>query len=74
MKRHLMPCLIGIAVAIGVMLLLGRNTGTLGFGAVVLLCPLMMLLMMLLMSGVMGGMRGHGSQPEDDREDDSARV
>jgi peptidoglycan/LPS O-acetylase OafA/YrhL len=51
MKRHLLPCAAAVAVAVLVLLVLGIDAGTLGVGAVLLLCPLMMLGMMAMMGG-----------------------
>jgi Flp pilus assembly protein TadB len=46
---HYGHCLIGVALAVIVLIALGVSAGTLGFLAVVLLCPLMMFVMMRMM-------------------------
>ena len=42
-------CLVGVGLAVVLLLALGVSTSTLGFLAVVALCPLMMLVMMKTM-------------------------
>jgi hypothetical protein len=62
-KRNYGLYAVAVAIAVVGALALGVPVGTLGFLAVVLVCPLMMLFMMRGMHG------GHGQNPtgEDDR-------
>jgi hypothetical protein len=46
---HYGHCLVGVGLAVVLLLALGVSTSTLGFLAVVALCPLMMLVMMKTM-------------------------
>ena len=63
-RDHLTHCLVGVAVAAGVLLLLGVRAGTLLSLGVALACPLMMVLMMRGMMAA-GGHGAHpGGQPE----------
>ena len=48
-KLHYGQCLIGVVLAVIVLIALGVSTSTLGFLAVVLICPLMMFVMMRTM-------------------------
>jgi hypothetical protein len=48
---HYGHCLIGVALGVILLIAFGVSAGTLGFLAVVLLCPLMMLVMMRMMMG-----------------------
>jgi hypothetical protein len=76
MKRHLVPCLVGLAAAVAVLVLLGGDAGTVGFIAVALLCPLMMLVMMgTMMRGAHGSGRhdSGASSPADTRSDEGVR-
>ncbi len=52
-SNHLTYCLVGIAAAVGLLVVFGVQPGTLAYLAAVLACPLMMVL-------VMRGMRGGG--------------
>jgi hypothetical protein len=67
-RQHLVPCVAVLLVAAAVLLLLGVNAGTVGFAAIALLCPVMMVGMMAMMGG---GMMGHG---RDDRDRDHTDV
>lgn len=62
---HYGYCLIGVALAVIVLIALGVSTSTLGFLAVVLLCPLMMLVMMRTM---MSDNNKSSSDPVEDDE------
>jgi hypothetical protein len=53
-SNHLTHCLVGIAAAVGLLVVFGVQAGTLVYLAAVLACPLMMVLMMRGMVG------GHG--------------
>ena len=48
-RRHMLPCLLGIAVAVVVLLAFGFNGFGVGTAAILLICPLMMFGMMLFM-------------------------
>lgn len=50
-KSHLAPCVVGVALAVAVFIALGGSASSLGFLAVVLACPLMMIVMMRMMMG-----------------------
>lgn len=54
-------CLLGVAAAVTLLLALGLQASTLGFLAVVLVCPLMMFAMMHILMGD----RAAQSRPED---------
>jgi hypothetical protein len=62
MKRsHLIPCLVAVVVAAAVLVAFG--SGGLGFAAILLVCPLMMLGMMAMMMG------NRGTQDDRERHD-----
>jgi hypothetical protein len=48
---HYGHCLIGVALGVILLIAFGVSAGTLGFLAVVLLCPLMMTVMMRMLMG-----------------------
>jgi hypothetical protein len=48
---HYGHCLVGVAAAVIVLVVLGVKVSTLGFLAVVLVCPLLMFVMMRMMMG-----------------------
>jgi hypothetical protein len=50
-KKHLAPCLIGIAAAALLLAAIGVNPSTLLLFGVVLACPLLMFFMMKMMMG-----------------------
>jgi hypothetical protein len=50
-KNYMVPCVIGFAAALLIMAIVGVKASTLGFLAIVLLCPLMMFMMMRSMGG-----------------------
>jgi len=52
--RHYSHCVIGVAVAVALVVLLGVSGSTIAVAAITLLCPLMMFVMMRSM---MGGQR-----------------
>jgi hypothetical protein len=64
---HYSHCLVGIAIAVVVLVALGVSASTLGFLAVVLACPLMMLVMMRTMGDA------RTSTPHDGSADDTVR-
>lgn len=64
---HYSHCLVGVGIAVVLLVALGVSASTLGFLAVVLACPLMMLVMMRTMGDA------HASSPHDDSADDGAR-
>jgi len=53
-SNHFTLCLVGVAAAVGLLVIFGVNAGTLVYLAAVLACPLMMVIMMRSMMG------GHG--------------
>ncbi|HEX7165534.1 MAG TPA: DUF2933 domain-containing protein [Acidimicrobiales bacterium] len=53
-RNHLTHCLVGVVAAAALLVAFGVEAGALGYLAVVLACPLMMVLMMR------GMMSGHG--------------
>ena len=63
---HYGYCLIGIVAAVTLLIAVGVQASTLGFLAVVLLCPLMMLVMMKTM---MGDHSGSSSRSDDQSVD-----
>ena len=63
MKRnHLTHCLVGLGAAVGVLVALGVQAGTLVYLAAALACPLMMVLMMGGMMRVHGHRRTSGDR------------
>jgi hypothetical protein len=62
---HVGHCLIVIALAVVVVVALGVEAGTLGFLAVALACPLMMLVMMRSMMGGQPSSSAHDDHPVD---------
>ena len=62
---HYGPCLIGVAVAVVVLVILGVEPGTLGILAVALACPLLMLVMMRTMMGDRSASSHHDDHPVD---------
>lgn len=58
-------CLIGVAVAAALLVVLGVKASTLGFLAVVLACPLMMFVMMRTMMGDQSSSSHHDDHPVD---------
>ncbi len=65
---HYGHCLIGVAVAVVLLVALGVKASTLGFLAVVLLCPLMMFVMMRMMMGDQSASSHHDDHPVDQVE------
>lgn len=67
-STHLTRCLVGLAAAVGLLLVFGVQAGTLVYLAAVLACPLMMVFMM---RGMMGS-HGHGgcNDPHHEHGDD----
>ena len=64
-KLHYGHCLVGVAAAAVLLLVLGVQVSTLGFLAVVLACPLMMFVMMRTMMGDQSSSSGHDDHPVD---------
>jgi len=64
---HYSQCLVGVAIGAVVLVALGVSASTLGFLAVVLACPLMMLVMMRAMDDA------HTSAPRDESIDETQR-
>lgn len=64
MKNHYGHCLIGVALAAVLLVAFGVSASTVGFFAVVLICPLMMFVMMRMMMN--GDQRS--SAPTDDKQ------
>lgn len=62
---HYGHCLIGVAVAVVLLIVLGVKASTLGFLAVVLACPLLMLVMMRTMMGDQSASSRHDDRPAD---------
>jgi hypothetical protein len=62
---HYGHCLIGVAVALVLLVALGVKASTVGFLAVVLACPLMMLVMMSMMMGDRSASSHHDDRPLD---------
>lgn len=64
---HYVQCLVGVAIAAVLLLALGVSSSTLGFLAVALACPLMMVIMMRAM------VAGHTNHPRDESAHDTHR-
>ncbi len=64
-KNHMATCVLGIAAAALIMSIVGVKASTLGFLAIVLLCPVMMFMMMRSMGGnnQSSGDRNHTDTP-----------
>lgn len=62
-KLHYGHCLIGVALAVVLLVVLGVKASTLGVLAVVLLCPLMMFVMMRMMMGDQSSSSPHTDDP-----------
>lgn len=65
---HYGTCLVGIALAVLMLVVLGVKASTLGVLAVTLACPLMMFVMMRTMMG------DHAKSGRDDRPTDRGRT
>jgi hypothetical protein len=63
-SNHLTHCLVGLAAAIGLLIVFGVQAGTFVYLVVALACPLMMVFMM---RGMMGG-AGHGGSDHSDHQ------
>lgn len=62
---HYGHCLIGVAAAVVLLVVLGVKASTLGIVAVALACPLMMLVMMRTMMGDQSSSSHHDDHPVD---------
>jgi len=62
---HYGHCIIGVAIAAVLLVALGVSASTLGFVAVVLVCPLMMFVMMRAMMGNQTGNHDRDDHPVD---------
>jgi hypothetical protein len=62
---HYTYCLVGVAIGVVLLIALGASASTLGFLAVVLACPLMMLVMMRAMGD------SQRNAPRDESTEDS---
>jgi ATP/ADP translocase len=66
---HYGHCLIGVAVAVVLLVVLGVEASTLGILAVALACPLMMFVMMKMMMGGQSASSHHEDHPVDHGQD-----
>jgi hypothetical protein len=73
MKRiHMLPCLLGLAVAVVVLLAFGFDGFGLGTAAILLVCPLMMFGMMFFMMRDTQSGNVHYHDDADDRDQRTA--